>query len=102
MFRSFMHWCKGEVRSCRSSRQRFEFRPRLEILEDRCLPSTLTVTRSDDGLAEKGTLRYAIAHAASGDTIRLGADLSNKPIMLTSGELLLDKDLIIKGLGRTP
>ena len=51
------------------SRSRFarSFVPRLETLEDRRCPSTLTVrTAADNGL---GSLRAAIAAAAAGDSI---------------------------------
>jgi hypothetical protein len=55
----------------------------LEPLEDRCVPSTLYVTSPlDDG--SKGTLRYDIAHAQSGDTIAMSPALT-APIVLTQG-----------------
>ena len=41
------------------------FLPRLEALEDRTVPSTVTVLNNLDGGA--GSLRDAIAHAKSGD-----------------------------------
>jgi predicted outer membrane repeat protein len=68
----------------------------LEALEDRTVPSTLAVWRSTDNITERGTLRYAVAHAKSGDTILLAADLKNSPVVLSHGELLLDKDLTIR------
>src|SRR5262249_32622982 len=43
------------------------FRPRLEVLEGREVPSTLKVTSLGD--SEKGSLRYEIAQAHSNDTI---------------------------------
>jgi hypothetical protein len=60
------------------------------------------VTSSADSLTQKGTLRYAIAHAASGDTILLAASLRNTPIMLSQGELLVDKDLTIQAKKNAP
>ncbi len=71
-------------------------RPRLEALEDRCVPSTLMVTSTLDDVNVKGTLRYDIAHAANGDTIRFSPSLHGAPIVLTQGELLIDKDLTIE------
>ncbi|MEO1199420.1 MAG: choice-of-anchor Q domain-containing protein [Pseudomonadota bacterium] len=46
-----------------------------------------------DGL----TLREAIAHASSGNTITFADTLAGSTIRLTNGELVLDKDLIIDG-----
>jgi hypothetical protein len=71
------------------------WRPRLLVLEDRCVPSTLQVTSPlDDGSAQ--TLRYAVAHAGTGDKIVLkGGALGG--IVLTQGELLLNqKNLTIQ------
>src|SRR5262245_66250646 len=45
------------------------FRPHLEALEDRWVPSTLTVTNAlDTGALGDGSLRGATAAAQSGDT----------------------------------
>src|SRR5262249_38513435 len=45
--------------------------PRLEVLEDRCVPSALTVTKiSDTGLFADGSLRGEILAATSGDSIQ--------------------------------
>src|SRR4051794_36793879 len=72
------------------------FRPRLEALDERVVPSTVLVTRTgDDG--HGGTLRWAVEHAHSGDTILLFPNWPQAgPIVLTQGELLLDKDLAIR------
>jgi predicted outer membrane repeat protein len=75
---------------------------RVEQLEDRCVPSTFAVTRADDNVAAKGTLGYAVANAASGDSILIAADLKNTPIVLTQGELLLNQNVTIKGVGNIP
>src|SRR6266540_3657813 len=57
--------------------------------------STITVTNpGDDGT---GTLRAAIAGAAAGDTINFAADLGT--ITLTTGELVINKNLTISGPG---
>jgi hypothetical protein len=80
-----------------SCRQRASFRPCLETLEGRCLPSTLTVTNTQD--KGHGSLRAEIAAAHSGDTIVFSPTLDGKTITLTSGELDLTKNLTIKGPG---
>ena len=68
---------------------------RVEILEDRVTPSTLTVVNNADSGA--GSLRGTIAAAAAGDTIVF--DSSVHAITLTSGELPISKNLTIKGPG---
>src|SRR5216683_2087216 len=78
-------------------RQRPRFVPRLEELECRTLPSTLTVVNNHDSGA--GSLRAEIAAADNGDTIRFDHNLQGQTITLTSGELVIDKSLDIQGLG---
>jgi predicted outer membrane repeat protein len=78
-----------------SPRRRTTFRPQLEVLEGREVPSTLKVTNLGD--SGKGSLRYEIAQAQSGDTIVI-----NKAgtITLSSGrELSIGKNLTIQGPG---
>ena len=58
-------------------RQRPGIRPRLEVLEDRTCPSTLTVTSAaDDG--SSGTLRSVIAGASAGSTIVFDSSLKDQ------------------------
>jgi hypothetical protein len=73
------------------------FRPQLEALEARDVPSTLTVTNNLD--SGSGSLRAEIATAQSGDTIVFAPSLDGQTITLTSGELLITKGLTIQGPG---
>ncbi len=73
------------------------FAPRLEILEDRTVLSTWTVTNPAD--SGDGSLRAVIATAQSGDQIVFDGSLQGQTITLTSGELALTKDLDIEGPG---
>jgi hypothetical protein len=70
------------------------YRPQVETLESRCLPSTV------DNLlnAGLGSLRQAITDTPSGGTVDFQPGLTGT-ITLTSGELLIDKDLTIAGPG---
>ncbi len=57
--------------------------------------SILTVTTTAD--SGQGSLRSAIATAASGDTIQFSNNLAGKTITLKTGQLVLDKNLTIDG-----
>jgi hypothetical protein len=71
--------------------------PPLEILEERTVPSTLTVTNPlDSGV---GSLRASITGAKSGDTIDFAPSLDGQTITLTSDELTINKSLDIEGPG---
>jgi predicted outer membrane repeat protein len=72
------------------------FRPQFEILEARDVPSTLTVTTSQDGVA--GSLRAEILAAHPGDTIVISSTVT-QTIQLTAEELVIDKNLTIQGGG---
>jgi hypothetical protein len=83
-----------------SAPKRPAFRPRLEALEDRCVPSALTVTNNLD--SGKGSLRYQIAQAEKSngkDTIVFAPSLDGQTITLTSGELYITNALTIQGPG---
>src|SRR2546422_3326762 len=70
------------------------WRPRLEVLEDRTMPSTLTVLNTLDSGA--GSLRQAILDAAPGDTIAVTA----AGTIALNNTLTIDKDLTVSGPGR--
>src|SRR5437762_3030951 len=100
---SFFSWLRNRI-SNRAPRGRAQrraaaprFRPQLEALEDRCLPSTLTVLNNLD--SGPGSLRAEIAAAKSKDTIVFAPRLDGQTITLTSGELLINKNLTITGPG---
>jgi hypothetical protein len=86
------------VVSRRASRRTPRFVPRLEPLEDRTVPSTLTVSSAaDDG--SSGTLRAVIAAANPGDTIVFAKQLKGDTITLIQGQLTISKNLDIEGPG---
>ena len=59
--------------------------------------NTLEVQNTDnDGC---GSLRSVIASASSGDVITFSPTINGMPILLTSGEVVIDKDLTISGNG---
>jgi hypothetical protein len=91
-------WLKANQRPGASAKRiRPACKPRLDPLENRLLPSTLTVLNNAD--SGPGSLRDTIAAAASGDTIVFAHSLSGQTITLTSGQLTLTKNLDIEGLG---
>jgi hypothetical protein len=59
--------------------------------------ATITVTSTADSGA--GSLRDALAAASDGDTIQFDAALNGQTISLTSGELVVDKNIAISGPG---
>jgi hypothetical protein len=59
--------------------------------------NTLTVISTADSGA--GSLRQALADANSGDTIQFAPELNGQTIALTSGELVIDKNITISGPG---
>ncbi len=80
-----------------SGRPPLRWRPRLESFESRWVPSTLTVTTTND--SGTGSLRAEIAAAHNGDTIKFAPGLNGQTIALTSGELLITHNLTITGPG---
>ena len=71
----------------------------LLILPGVAAATSFTVTTANDSGA--GSLRQAILGSTSGDTINFSNSLSGAAITLTSGELLLDKNLTIDGSALT-
>ncbi len=75
------------------------FRPGLDVLEDRTLPSTFTVVNTDD--SSPGSLRDAIQQANTNpgpDLITFTKRVRGE-ITLTSGELNITDDLTLEGPG---
>jgi predicted outer membrane repeat protein len=66
----------------------------LELLEPRCMPSTVTNLTDHD----PGSLRDAIATTPDGGTVDFQPGLTGT-ITLTTGELAISKDLTINGAG---
>jgi hypothetical protein len=103
---SFLSWLRNRKTSEPTTRNRprgatprpSPFRPRLEALEDRWLPSTLTVTTNLDTPFTDGSLRGEIAAAAPGDTIAFANTLNGQTINL-GGEMVINKNLTIQGPG---
>src|SRR3954463_13327238 len=96
---SFFTWLRSWKSSSacerRTARKRATFRPRLEALEDRWLPSTLPLMVTNNLDSGPGPLRAEIAAAKSKDTIAFAPSLNGQTIALTSGELLINKNLTI-------
>jgi hypothetical protein len=72
------------------------FRPSLEALEDRALPSTLTVINLND--SGPGSLRYELSQARDNDVIVFDRHVHGV-ITLTSGELQVGASVTIQGPG---
>jgi hypothetical protein len=80
-----------------SRRHRLAIRPAVAALEDRRLPSTLTVMNASDSGA--GSLRAEIAAAKKNDNIVFDPSLDGQTITLTSGELSINTSLTVSGPG---
>jgi hypothetical protein len=73
-------------------------RPRLEALEDRCVPAVLTVTNNSGSAAVPGSLPALVANSAPGDLIQFAPGLEGATISLTS-TLDINKGLTIDATG---
>ena len=95
----FRRWIGATSPKGKSRSRRGLYRPCLEVLEERALPSSYHVTNTND--SGTGSLRQAILDANA----NLGADSVvfvtglRGTIRLTSGELLITDDLTIQGPG---
>ena len=98
---SFTHWLSnGRGPSCKpASRRKTAARhgPAWNAWRTAVVLSTLTVLNHLD--SGTGSLRADIAAAHSGDTIVFAPSLDGQTITLTSGELLIKKNLTIAGPG---
>jgi hypothetical protein len=101
---SFFSWLRNRV-ALQSHRPRAQhrtatgsFRPRLEALEDRTVPSTLRVTSTLD--SGKGSLRDAVAHASNNgrDSIVFDHSVYGRTINLYQ-QLTITTGLTIQGPG---
>jgi hypothetical protein len=102
---SFFSWLRNRTSTHTLQRQAqrrsaaSRFRPHLETLDERCLPSTLTVTNTLD--FGKGSLRYEVALAdksTKATTIDFAPGLQGT-ITLNSGQLDITQKLTILGPG---
>jgi hypothetical protein len=103
----FLTWLRSEDRSHPAerrrghgpSRRRAAARPRLEMLEERRVLSTLTVTSNSDNGLPGNTLRNEIAAAQPGDTIVFDPSLDGQTITLSGAQLEINKNPTIQGPG---
>ena len=88
-----LHWLKRATRRGGPQPRRtcslVRFRPQVETLEDRCIPTVLTVTTAaDNALAPPpGSLRTVLAAANNGDTIMFAPNLANEPVVLQGSSI---------------
>src|SRR6266850_6856061 len=66
-------------------------------LLSRTQPATIIVTNTND--SGPGSLRQALANAQDGDTIQFDPSLNGQTVNLTSGELVINKNITIAGPG---
>ena len=101
----YLTWLRSEDRSHPAerrrghgpSRRRATACPRLEMLEERRVLSTLTVTsNSESAFVNVSTLRNEIAAAQPGDTIDFAPGLQT---ITLGGQLEINKNLTIQGPG---
>ena len=79
---------------CPSTDQRGASRPQGSACDIGAVESLVVMNTNDDGA---GSLRQAIADASGGESITFDASLSGQTIPLTSGTLLILKDMTIDG-----
>src|SRR5262249_38892364 len=93
---SFLRRC----RPARAFKPAYPIRPRLEVLEDRSVPTTHMITNLSGSSAVPGSLPFEVANANPGDTIQFAPNLKGGTIGLALGTLLdINKNLTIDGAG---
>jgi hypothetical protein len=85
-------------RPARAVKPAYPTRPRLEGLEDRCVPSIDMVTNLSGSDSVSGSLPFMVAHALPGDTILFAANLNGGTIILDN-TLDINTNLTIEGAG---
>src|ERR1700724_2385418 len=95
-------WGLRRDRASQPQPRRPQQRPRAarlccEQLEDRMVPSTLTVLNNAD--SGSGSLRNTLAAAHNGDTIVFAHHLQGGPTITLMSQLIVSKDLDIEGPG---
>src|SRR5262249_11445612 len=93
MFTSLFRGARRRAARQSQAAARRPFAPRLEVLEDRSLPSTLTVTNLAD--SGRGSLRGQLAAASPGDTIVFKPRLSGT--IALGSTLTLDRNVSVVG-----
>src|ERR1700730_6668339 len=89
---TFTSWARARSRAKKAALFLFSL---TMLLATAAKCATLTVFSGNDSGA--GTLRQAIFDASSGDTINFALPQNVKTISLTSGELLINKNLTVNG-----
>jgi hypothetical protein len=80
----------------RAVKPAYPTRPRLEVLEDRCVPNVDMVTNLSGSAGVAGSLPFEVANATTGDIVRFADNLSGGTITL--GQTLdINKELSIQG-----
>ena len=86
---------RGRPSQARGGRLR-SYRPRIDTLEEREVPTLWTVTNLLDNVA--GSLRAEVFQAQNGDTVQFADGLQGQ-ITLTTGEIAINHRIDIEGLG---
>src|SRR6266478_920823 len=71
----------------------------ISVLLGCCFASAAAITVTNNNDNGPGSLRQAISDSLPGDTIDFDSSLNGQTILLTTGELLIDKSLTIAGPG---
>jgi hypothetical protein len=87
-----------QYRPKRAIKPAYPTRPRLEHLEDRCVPNVDMVINTSGSALVNGSLPYEVAHANPGDIIRF-ADNLNGATIAPDNALDINQDLTIDGAG---